>query len=268
MVPTKKLNAAAIADFVGKKVGDVISFDLSKAFDAHQIQHLTGLSKEESANVSGTYTLTVSNMNRQVLAEYSSDFYKKVFTDFSEEGTHEEFVERVKEEMGKAYVAENRNYFNAALEKALLATTKIDLPESILFRWLQSNNDKLSAQEILQHLPSYLKDLRWTLLRDRLLEEQLGVGFSMELVEEYVAQKNLSMLAQYGMPTDSEETLAMAKQLAKRYLTEEKGKNVNQMTRETYDFLFFDRASQLVANNIKEVSLNEFQEHFHMLTEH
>ncbi|MBC7450566.1 MAG: trigger factor, partial [Cytophagales bacterium] len=57
MVPTDKVSKEEISKFIGKKNGDVIEFDIEKAFtEKSYIAHVSGLSKEEAETKTGKFS--------------------------------------------------------------------------------------------------------------------------------------------------------------------------------------------------------------------
>ncbi len=269
MVPTNKLNASAIASFAGKKIGDVVTFDLKAAFDTHQIQHLTSLSKAEAEQVSGDYTLTITNLNRQQLAEVNEEFYKKIFPSWSAEtDTEETFMTMLREELAKAYASDATQYYQEALRKELLAKALLPLPEAFLRKWLLATNDKMTVAEVDKNIGYYIDDLRWTLIRDQIMTKQLNLEPTYQMVVDHVTQTNLAMFAQYGLPVDDESTQKAATEMAIKHLTEEKGKNWNRASQEAFTAIFYNNARTKITEVNTYVSLHDFEERMHMLVAH
>lgn len=269
MVPSNRLAAAFVTTFAGKKVGDVVTFDLAKAFDTHQIQHLTGLSHEEAEKVSGDYTLTITKITRRVPAELNNEFFGKIFPNFPAEGTEEEFMERLRAELVKAYEQDAYHFYTEALRKHLMQAVKIDLPEAFIGRWLQATNDKMSDAEVAKNLPYFLDDLRWTIIRDQIMTNQLDLKPSYEMVVDHVTQANLQMFAQYGLAMEGDDRLVgAAREMAENHLKADNGKNWNRASQEAFTAVFFANARKKVNETNLTISVKEFEEKLHMLVAH
>lgn len=267
MVPTNKLAAAAIADFSGKKIGDKVTFDLKAAFDTHQIQHLTGLSKDEAAAVSGNYVLTIENVNRKELAEVNEEFYKKVFPYEGEGMTEEVFNTLLREEVAKAYAQDANHYRNEAIRKAVAGAVSMELPQDFLERWLLSTNEKLSAADLKGQMSYFLDDLRWTLVRDKMMKEQLGIEADYNTILDFHKSRSKAMLMQYGLP-DDEKLDETATRFAMQQLSENKGENYNRMSQEALNEVFYANAANAVKLTTLSVSVVEFEEKLHHLLHH
>jgi len=268
MVPTNKLNAAAITTFVGKKTGDEVTFVLTDAFDTHQIQHLTGLKKDEAAAVSGEYVLTISNLNRHVPAEVGPELYKQVFPGADEDMTEETFMTQLREAVASAYEQDSNQYRSEAIKKVVMQQTKLELPVEFLKRWLLSNNEKLTVKDLDQQIEYFLDDLKWTLLRDALLKDQLDVDPSYDTILEFHKERSKAMFAQYGMGADEEQLDSIATRFAVQQLTENKGEKYNKMAQEALNEIFFAQAASKVKLTTLSVSVDEFEDKMHHLVAH
>ncbi len=91
-------------EFIGKKAGDIVTFDIRTAFpNDYEIAGITGLKKENVKDLNGLFTITIREVTRFAPAENNQELWDRVYG----EGTvssAEEFEAKVTEEI--------RQYFN------------------------------------------------------------------------------------------------------------------------------------------------------------
>lgn len=104
-------------------------------------------------------------------AELNEEFFEKIFPG---EGikTEAEIIERIKKEADQSFVGESeRKFFNDAIE-AIIAKANIPLPDEFVKRWLvETNPDKLTAEDVERDYEGYGRSLRWQLIENRILTE-------------------------------------------------------------------------------------------------
>jgi len=250
----KRVKQEAKADFVGKKKGDVIVFDLQNTFDdTDSVRMMTQLPQEQAALLSGDFELAVTEIDRQVPAEMNEEFFKKVH---GEEGTTEEqFRNRLREDMQKLYAKEVESRLSRNIQEQLVETTEIALPDEFLKRWLKISNQNVSDEDIAKDFGSFIKGLKWTVIKDKIAKEN-DLKVEHEEVNE---QAKASFKEVYSfLGTDTPENTALLNQLTDNFLKAEKGQNYMN----TFQRVFTDKVAAFVKDSvpveIKKISAEEF----------
>ncbi|MBD2714959.1 trigger factor [Microvirga sp. STR05] len=224
LLPTSKVTKGA-DKFVGVKAGDVVTFDLKDSFggDATAIRNFTGFGKEEAAAVEGDYTLTVDKVNRTVTPEHNQELFDKVFgKDIVT--SKEEYDEKIRGTVQENYDREADNLVSRQIIDKMLENTTIEIPKEFFKKWLlRANEGKLTPEQIEEHYDDYEKELKWSLIRNKVVEEQ-GLKVDNEEIVDRTMQK---ILGQFNMEM-TPELEESVRGFADNFLRQENGKNYVQ----------------------------------------
>ncbi len=213
--------------FVGVKDGDTITFDLSDAFggDVSAIRNFSGLSKEAASQASGDYEFTVEKVNRTAAPEENQELFDKVFGPETV-SSKEEFDAKVRETIQSNYDRESDNLLNRSLIDAMIDNTTIQIPVEFFKKWLvRANEGKLDAATVEQHYSDYERELKWSLIRNKVVED-LGLKVETDEIRNRVLDKILGQFGG-GMQLTDEMREGMVG-FADNYLKQENGKNYVQ----------------------------------------
>ena len=213
--------------FVGVKAGDTLTFDLGEAFggDAGAIRSFSGLSKDEASGATGEYELEVEKINRTAAPEENQELFDKVFGPEAV-ASKEEFDTKVRETVQSNYDRESDNLVNRRLIDAMIDATPIQLPTEFFKKWLvRANEGKLDAATVEQHYTDYERELKWSLIRNKVVED-MGLKVENDEIRNRVLDKILGQFGG-GMALTDEMRQGMAG-FADNYLKQENGKNYVQ----------------------------------------
>jgi trigger factor len=211
------------AQFIGKKAGDVITFDLQAAFgnDAASISNFTGLSKKEAEEATGDYEFSVEKVNRTAAPEMNQELFDKVFGPEAV-SSQEEFDAKVRETIQQNYDREAEGSLNNRIVQQLVENTDIKVPTEFFKKWLvRANEGKLTPETVEEHYADYEKELKWSMIRNKVVEEA-GLKVSNEEIVERTLDK---IMGQFNMPNMPDEMRDSMRQYADQYLKQENGKN-------------------------------------------
>ncbi|MDX5347028.1 MAG: trigger factor, partial [Hymenobacteraceae bacterium] len=256
LIPTNQIKAGE-DKFIGVKGGDVITFDIRETFgdDNSALAHVTGISKQDAENLNGEFELEVEKINRTTPAEMDQEFFDKIFGKDAVT-TQEDFDAKVRETIKENYDREAENVLNSNLIKTLVEDTNIEIPEEFFKRWLaETNRNKLTPEQIEQNYGQYVRELKWSLIRNKVVEEN-DLKISNEEIVDSVKQK---MLAQFNLPEVSEEMEESMNQFANNYLQQDNGKHyMNE-----YENLLAEKVlavlKEKVTVNEKSISAEDFR---------
>jgi trigger factor len=256
LIPTNKINKKEVKAFVGLKKGDKVTFDIKKVFeDAAAIAHATGLSKEEAEKKEGNFELTVSNISRSEPATLDQEFFDKIFGKDAVK-TEAEFSDKLKTTIEENYSREADNILNRDIQTQLVDNTNIELPDAFLKRWLLlSNEGKITQEQIEKEYEFYLKELKWSLIKNKIGEEN-----SLKVENDEILGKTKEMISQqFGnlpLGDEMEETL---NKIAENYLQQDKGKNYMKL----FEQVFYEKVLAVIKGKVnfttKKVSVDEFK---------
>ncbi|WP_462221368.1 trigger factor [Ferruginibacter sp.] len=170
----KYLTAATQKKFMGKKVGEVVTVQLSKAFDEDKLAMIVqdlGFEKDDAAAAKKYFNLEIVKIGLVEKRELNEDFFKEIYPakDIKNE---DELKIAIKEEIQQYWDAQSRNQMQDQLYHYLIDETKMEFPADFLKRWLQTGGEKpKTAEEAEAEFPGFINQLKWTLISDKLIQE-------------------------------------------------------------------------------------------------
>lgn len=186
---------------LGKKVGEDIVFDVKKAFpNDTEVSYILKISKEEAADVKGSFKFTVKEVTEFIDPELNQDLFDKLFGEGAVK-SEEEMKERVKVDLEKAFAIESEYKFSIDAREKLVAKHEVTLPEEFLKRWLKATNrgdERLSDEQIDAEMPRFFEDLKWQLIKNAIIKANDIKVEENDIREE--AKKSARMqFMQYGL---------------------------------------------------------------------
>ena len=257
LISYKLLAKKAAKDFVGKKEGDVVSFDPTKAFDEqNDAASITGVDLADLKKVKSDFEFTVKNINRITPAKVDQDLFDKTFgKDVVKD--EKEFRERVKEAVSKNYNQEAEIYEKKAIQDKLIEAANFNLPDQFLKDWLlQSNEGKVTQEDIDKEYDQYAKEMRWSLIKNKITKANDIKAEHHDVVEE--AKKLIrSQLAASGMAGEQFESNMDA--FADNYLKGENGENYMKVYNQVQENKVLDHVKEQITIKQKEITAKEFR---------
>jgi len=184
----KYFTAAVQKKFMDKKVGDVVTVQLSKAFDEDKLAMFLqdlGFDKEDKEAGKKYFKLEIVKIGLVEKRELNEDFFREIYP-AKEIKTIEELKAAIKEEIEAYWKAQSRNQLQDQIYHYLVDETKMDFPAEFLKRWLQTSGEKeKTADEAEAEFPGLSSQLKWTLISDKLVREQ-KLEVSNEELREYM----------------------------------------------------------------------------------
>lgn len=171
-IPTDKVKADLQEKFVGLTAESTVKFDIQSLFeDIKSLGFATGKSDEDAAAMQGEFEFTVEKISRVTPAELGQELFDKVLGE-GKASNDEEFRAELKKIIEENYVRESDFLLDFEVEKSLLATTNIELPDEFLKRWLfRVNEGKFMEEEIEKDYDAFARGLRLDLIRTEVADK-------------------------------------------------------------------------------------------------
>ena len=240
---------------IGLKKDDVVELDIQKAFDSNAtiIAKLLNIPEEDALELKSKFQLTVKNINRLEEGDLNQEFFDKIFgADIVK--TEEEFKEKIREELEAMMVQNADQKLQADMLQFGLDKVRLSLPDEFLRRWLKATNEKLSDEELAQGYDDFARNLRWTLIENRIIKDN---KLEIKYEEVFAAAKNRldSQFRMYSPQPLSEEQLG---QYTAQFLQNKE--NANRIFEEVKAQHVFEYLKGVITLDKKEIEYNKFLE--------
>ena len=183
------------------KVGDTVVFNPRKAFpDDTELSYLLKIEKEDAANVDSDFKVTLKEATVFKDPELNQEIFDQIYGKDVVK-TEEEFKAKVKEELENQLAMDSDYLFFIDAKKKLVKKFKEELPEEFLKRWILAtnrDNDKLTPEQIEKEMPLFIEDLKWQLIKDKLIKKN-EIKLEDNDILEYAKKTARMQFAQYGL---------------------------------------------------------------------
>jgi trigger factor len=193
--------------FIGKKNGDVVTIQLSKAFEAKELDIIIadlGITKEEAEKY---FNLTITKVGAVEKAPLDETLFTVTYPNQTIT-TEAEFREAIKKDIEGYYDQQARNQVHDQIYHALIDNTKMDFPADFLKRWLQTGGEKQrSLEEAEKEYPVFQDQLKWTLISTQLIADH-KIEVVAEDLKAFAKQQLMSYMGgQLGALGDNDQWL-------------------------------------------------------------
>ena len=239
---------------IGSKVGDVVVFNPLKATgNALESSSMLGITKAEVEEMESDFSFTISEISTMSPAEMNEEFFDKVFP-AAEIKTEEAFRNQVREESEKAFVADSDHLFAHHMQEELVKAVTLELPDEFMKRWLtESNEGKLTAEDIERDYSKYAESMKWQLIENKIIHEA-GIEVGDQEIKDYV--KDYYLQGWRTMPL-TDDLMERLESIADSFL-----KDKPQEVRRIVDALYGQRVAAYVKSKVKlnekPISYDEF----------
>jgi trigger factor len=203
-------------DFIGKKIGETVDFDIKKAYpNDTEIAGILHRKKEEVAGLGAYYRFTINEISRFYPAEPGKELYARIFGE-GVVNSEEEFMKKIEDEITINLKRESDFKLMMDIKAMAMEKTDFQLPEEFLKKWLLRVNDKTTAEQIDKEFDNFRKDLKWQLIRNKVARDN-EVKISEEELQKEAENITRYQFQQYGLFYATDEQIAnYAKETLKR----------------------------------------------------
>ncbi|UCG28947.1 MAG: trigger factor [Bacteroidales bacterium] len=242
-----------IRKFKGKKVNDVVDFNLRKAFPNDiEVASILKTDKDKLENLNPDFRFTIHEISLFENAEINQDLFDKIFGEGIVKSP-EEFDKKIEEEISNQFSKESDYRFVIDAREKILQKIKIKLPADFLKRWLyRTNEGKVTMEQVERDYEHFENDLKWQLIKDKIINEN-GLTVTDDEVLDYAKEVAMMQFQQYGMVNLPEDYLTnYAKEILKK---EDESKKI-------YERKYEQKVIEFIRENVKvdekKVSSEEF----------
>ncbi len=157
----------------GKKKDDFIVLQLKNAFPEKEREWILSdlaLDKNDSSSLEKYFKMTIAKIGLVEKKELNEEFFSQVFPG-KEIKTEEDFRQALQEEIHQQWDGASRGQMHDQLYHILL-DAPLQLPDEFLKRWIAVGGEKKKTiEEVEAEYPSFTNQLKWTLISDKILNE-------------------------------------------------------------------------------------------------
>lgn len=206
MLPKYFKNDDQKALFNDAKVGDIIKFNTSVAYDnnANEISYILNVKSEEVENYKGDFNFQISEITRFVPGPLDQELFDAVYPG-GEVKSEEDFKNKIKSTIAEQFAKDSDFKFLIDLRKHVEEKVgKLEFPDALLKRiMMASAKDEKKVEE---NYDKSIEELTWHLIKEKLVE-MTGVKVDDNDVKEMAKDVTRMQFAQYGMLNVPEEYL-------------------------------------------------------------
>ena len=243
--------------FEGAKVGDVIVFNPSKAYNSDvELSSLLKITKDEAAQKTGDFQYQISEITRYAAHAVDQELLDQVLGEgkVSDEAA---FRAAIKESLESQFRVDSDFRFGMDLKKYIVARVgEVEFTEEILKRIMKMNNQDMGDEFIEKNFKPSVDELKWHLIKEQLCD-QMEIKVEQPDVMETAKEVTRMQFAQYGMTNIPEEAL---ENYAKGML--ENKQQAECLVNRTVERKLGAAVKAVVTLDEKTVSLDEFNKAF------
>ena len=197
---------------MGKKAGDDFVIQLKTAFDEKEREWVTGdlgLDKDDPATAEKYFMLSITKIGLLEKKELNEEFFTQLYPG-SDVKTIPDFRNGIKEEIQVYWDSQARNQIHDQLFHELADHTQIKFPEDFLKRWIKTQNSssektqpEKTDEEVEKEFPVFLKQLKWTLITDKIVSGN-NIKVEVDEIRNFAKQQLLGYMGMSSL--DDQQT--------------------------------------------------------------
>ena len=193
--------------FIGKKVGDVVTIGTKGLFDDdHKLMDYLKVGHDDVHGLDITVNFTIEEINSTERAELNQELFDKLFG-AGVVSSVEDVKAKIKEDAEAQFAQQADQKFLNDVTEFLIETTKFDLPEAFLKRWIQNVGETpLTAEQAEEEFAKSEKGLRFQLIEGKVMADN-NLQITFEDLKAHTADLIKKQMAQFGQLNPSEDEI-------------------------------------------------------------
>jgi trigger factor len=196
-------------NWMGKKAGDAEVAQLKNAFEEKEREWITGdlgLNKEDVAAGDRYFKILVTKVGLLEKRALNEEFFNQLYPS-GEVKTETDFRNKVKEEIEQYWKGQATNQIHDQVFHQLVDHTDIKFPEGFLKKWVKTQGTETKEQapksdeEVEKEFPSFLNQLKWTLISDKIVHDN-AIQVSPDEIRAFAKQQLFSYMGGANLSDD------------------------------------------------------------------
>ncbi|MBN8880085.1 MAG: trigger factor [Sphingobacteriales bacterium] len=191
-------------NLIGKNVNDFVVVELKKAFDEKELDFILsdlGLDKNDPASAEKHFRIQITKIGLLEKRELNEEFFNQLYPN-GDVKSEADFRNKIKEEIQAYWNSQARNQIHDQLFHQLTDHTSIKFPESFLKKWIKTQGSEgedaeKTDEQVEKEFPTFLNQLKWTLITDKIVQEN-GVQVNPDEIREFAKQQLLGYMGGMG----------------------------------------------------------------------
>lgn len=180
---------------IGKKKDETITIQLSTAFDDKEREWVAGdlgLNKDNAEEMSQHFLMHISKIGFVEKRELNEAFFNEALPG-KEIKSEEELRNEIRTQIEAYWKHQAQHMLEHEIFHILSEETMMDFPENFLKKWLlKTNENKQTAEDIEKEFPTFLNQLRWTLVSN-----EIASGNTIQVSREEIMESLRQQLIGY-----------------------------------------------------------------------
>ena len=168
-------------ELIGKVTNDFVIVQLDKAFDEKELEFILsdlGLDKNDPAAAQKHFKIQITKIGLLDKKELNEEFFNQLYPT-QEVKTEADFRNKIQEEIQAYWNNQAKNQIHDQVFHQLTDHTAIQFPEGFLKKWVKTQagdpsaeaQEEKSDEQVEQEFPTFLNQLKWTLITDKIVQE-------------------------------------------------------------------------------------------------
>jgi trigger factor len=200
----KYFNESFRPNLMGKTINDFVIVQLDKAFDEKELDFVSndlGLDKSDAAALQKHFRIQVTKIGLLEKRELNEEFFNQLYPG-QEVKTEADFRNKIREEIQAYWNGQARNQIHDQVFHELVDHTEIKFPEGFLKKWIKTQGENVkSDEEVEKEFPGFLNQLKWTLISDKIVQEN-AIQVNPDEVRQFAKQQ---LFGYMGMGAQAED---------------------------------------------------------------
>jgi len=191
-------------NLTGKTINDFVTVQLDKAFDEKEqefIMNDLGLDPKNKEDRKKHFKIGITKIGLLEKRALDEEFFKQLYPG-GEVSTEAQFRDKVKEEIQAYWNNQANNQIHDQVFHELVDHTHISFPEGFLKKWIRTQGEAPKTDEdVEKEFPKFLQQLKWTLITDKIVQEQ-GIQVNPDEIRQFAKQQLFSYMGGANLSDD------------------------------------------------------------------
>jgi trigger factor len=194
------------SNLIGKVTNDFIVVQLDKAFDEKELDFMLGdlgLDKNDPAALQKHFKIQITKIGLLEKKELNEEFFTQLYPG-GEITSEADFRNKIKEEIEAYWKGQSGNQIHDQVFHQLVDHTEIKFPEDFLKKWMKTQSTSAEKEQapktdeqVEQEFPSFLNQLKWTLISDKVVQDNT-ILVQPDEIRNFAKQQLLGYMGNMG----------------------------------------------------------------------